>query len=361
MSTVIYAVYAAGVLAALLGFGQLSDVAGRRRTLLIGIGVSAVSAAVFLTGPGLAALLVGRILSGLSAGLVTTTATVALVEVVGPSRRQVAALTASVMSMAGLGAGPMLSGVLAAHADRPPWLPFVVDLGLLVPAVVAASLMPESAASRAAGPWRPRLPALPPSVRPVFTPVAIGAFTAFAVFGLLTAVEPALLAGPFHRPGSLLAGAVVSAMFAGSAFGQLALPTSGRRALPAGCMLLIAALGAITAAVSTTSLPLLVVGTVGVGVGQGLIFRAGLAAVATRTPDRWRTETTTCLYVVAYVAISVPVVMVGLVSLTCTLSAASIGFAVATGGLAVVALGRIVRITRADVAADAGRRTSWTR
>src|SRR5258707_15323869 len=73
MVTVIFATYAAGVIASLLLFGPLSDQVGRRRVLLPGLALSALSAIAFLLAHGLALLLVGRILSGLSAGIFTGT------------------------------------------------------------------------------------------------------------------------------------------------------------------------------------------------------------------------------------------------------------------------------------------------
>src|SRR6201986_4371097 len=48
MVTVVFAAYAAGVIAALLLLGRLSDQIGRRRMLLPALGLSAVSAGVFL-------------------------------------------------------------------------------------------------------------------------------------------------------------------------------------------------------------------------------------------------------------------------------------------------------------------------
>jgi len=58
MITVIFATYAAGVIASLLLFGRLSDQIGRRRVLLPGLALSALSA-VALLADGLALLLVG--------------------------------------------------------------------------------------------------------------------------------------------------------------------------------------------------------------------------------------------------------------------------------------------------------------
>ncbi len=80
----IFAAYAVGVITALVAFGRLSDEVGRRRTLLGALALSALSAAVFLItqGPGL--LLVGRVLSGLSAGIFTGTATAAIVDFAEP-------------------------------------------------------------------------------------------------------------------------------------------------------------------------------------------------------------------------------------------------------------------------------------
>ena len=76
--TLIFAVYAAGVLAALLLAGRSSDQAGRKPVLAVALGASALSTVVFILAPDVGVLLVGRILSGLSAGLMTGTATAAL-------------------------------------------------------------------------------------------------------------------------------------------------------------------------------------------------------------------------------------------------------------------------------------------
>ena len=76
--TVIFAVYAAGVLAALLLAGRSSDQAGRKPVLAVALGASALSTVVFILAPDVAALLAARVVSGLSAGLMTGTATAAL-------------------------------------------------------------------------------------------------------------------------------------------------------------------------------------------------------------------------------------------------------------------------------------------
>ena len=85
--TVIFAVYAVAVLAALLFAGRSSDQAGRKPVLAVALGCSALSTIVFILAPDVGLLFVGRILSGLSAGLTTGTATAALTELAPASAR----------------------------------------------------------------------------------------------------------------------------------------------------------------------------------------------------------------------------------------------------------------------------------
>jgi MFS family permease len=108
-----------GVMLALLLFGRASDQLGRRRVLLPGLACAALSAVASLVAKGLALLLVGRVLSGLSAGIFVGTATAALVDLVGPGRSQGATLMATAANITGLGLGALLAGVLAQGRTRP--------------------------------------------------------------------------------------------------------------------------------------------------------------------------------------------------------------------------------------------------
>ncbi len=141
--TVIFATYALGVIAALLLFGRLSDELGRRRALLPGLALSALSAVAFLGAHGVGLLLVGRALSGLSAGIFTGTATATLIDLVAPERRGRATLVATMANMGGLGCGPLLAGLLSTYLGSALRVTFLVDLALLLPAAIGVWAMPE--------------------------------------------------------------------------------------------------------------------------------------------------------------------------------------------------------------------------
>ncbi|NEE40635.1 MFS transporter, partial [Streptomyces sp. SID7982] len=144
MVTVIFAVYAAGVIAVLVVAGGVSDVLGRRPVLLAGLGCAAASALCFVLEGGLPLLFTGRVLSGFSAGLFTGTATVAVMELAPPHRRGRASLAATAANMLGLGCGPLLAGLLAEYAPWPLRLPYLVHLGLVAVAAGLALALPET-------------------------------------------------------------------------------------------------------------------------------------------------------------------------------------------------------------------------
>src|SRR5258708_3221083 len=141
----IYAHYPIGVVGAVLAVGNWSDQLGRRRMLLAGLCMSAASAITFLLGHGLPGLMLGRLLSGISAGIFTGTATVAVIELAPASWHRQAALAATASNMLGLGLGPLLSGVLVELLPSPMRLPYAVHLVLLAMALLAVWYAPETA------------------------------------------------------------------------------------------------------------------------------------------------------------------------------------------------------------------------
>jgi MFS family permease len=170
--TTIFSTYAVGVIAALLLVGRLSDEIGRRPVLLPGLACSAASAVVFLLAHGVAEIYAGRILSGLSAGIFTGTATAAILDLAPDDRRGFATTVAVACNIFGLACGPLIAGVLAEWAPAPLRLPYAVDLVLLAPAVVGVLLAPETVRRRAGARLRLQRLNVPPQVRRIFWPSA---------------------------------------------------------------------------------------------------------------------------------------------------------------------------------------------
>lgn len=339
MITVIYGVYAAGTIAALIVAGSWSDQLGRRTIMFTALAFSVASGIVFLFDANLPSLLLGRVLSGISAGLATGTATVMVIELAPDNRRGVATLIATAVNMGGLGLGPLLSGILAQYAPWPMHLVFIVDLALLMIAAGGLLKTRETVATAT----RPRLHvqrlSVPREVRSVFIPACIVGFAGFAVLGLFSAVTPAFLGNVLGLSNLALTGFVVFIVFAASTLGQLALEVVPLKlALPAGCVVLAVGALLVGAAINIETLTLLIFGAVLSGLGQGLGFRAGLAEVAAASPADRRGEVTSTFFIVLYIAISIPVIGVGIAANALGLRPAGTGFAIAVAALSVIAL-----------------------
>lgn len=340
-TTVIYATYAGGVLAALLAFGRWSDAVGRRPMLLAGIGCALASAVVFLVADSVGLLLVGRVLSGLSAGLFTGTGTAAVIEAAPPSWRDRAPAVATVANIGGLGAGPVLAGVLAQYAPAPLQLTFAIHIALTVLAAAAVFSVPETSSKSGTIGFQ-RL-SIPPETRSVFVTAALAAFAGFAVTGLFTSVAPAFLANVVGIGDHAVAGLIVGSIFGASALAQiLATRVPPQRAVALGCAILAVGMAILVAALQFSSLPGLVAAAAVSGVGQGISFSRGLAAVAERTPPQRRAEVNSTYFVVAYVAISLPVLGEGFAARALGLRTSGIVFAACVGVLALACLATIL-------------------
>ncbi|MGQ4335156.1 MFS transporter [Streptomyces hayashii] len=314
--TVVYAVYAFGVIGVLLLAGNASDTVGRRTVLLWGLGCAAASAVCFLCATGLGWLYAGRLLSGLSAGLFTGAATAYVMDLAPRGGASRATLVATAANMGGLGCGPLLAGLLAQYAPWPLYLPFAVHLALVACSAAVVARLPETVRDRRpASSVRPRRPALPAQVRAVFGPAATASFVGFALFGVFTSVSPAFLAESLDVRNHAVSGLVGALAFFASTGGQSAVGRIGvGRSLPLGCAALLGGLALLAGALRWESLPLVVLSAVVGGAGQGLAFRAALSAVAEASPPERRAAVISALFVVAYAGISVPVIGVGLLT-----------------------------------------------
>lgn len=335
-TTVIYAVYAAGVIAALILFGRWSDVVGRRRLLIAGAALSAVSAVVFLTAGPVWQMLIGRVISGMSAGIYAGAATTAIIELAPPSWRGRAPAVATAANIGGLGLGPLIAGVLAQYAPAPLQTPFAVDLALLALAFAGIWRLTETVVVKPGARLGIQRLSVPADMRAVFTRASIAAFAGFAVTGTFTGVAPTFLSSILGIDNLAFAGVVVFAVFASSAVTQIVvrrMPTD--TALVAGCAILIGGTCLSTAGLVTASAALVVAGAVVSGVGQGMSFSKGLASVVAAAPHDRRAEVTSTFFVVAYVGISIPIVGEGLTARAWGLQEAGIVF---NAGAAVLAL-----------------------
>jgi MFS family permease len=316
-----------------------------------------VSALVFLFAPSLPGLLIARVVSGVSVGLTTATATAYLAELhigifapdraTSPRRAQVVATAAN---LGGIGVGPLVAGLLAAFAPAPLRLPYIVFAVALVLLALLVAIAPETAQRPDPRPaWRPQRVAVPPASRGIFFAAAAAGVGSFAVFGVFNSLAPSFLAGTLQQTSHAVAGAVAFAAFAGGAIAQIALSTAGMKlTLKVSPVILIPGLALLTAGMWLPSLAMFVVGGVVTGAGAGLVFRGALTAAGSTAPAESRAEVLAGFFVGAYVGLSVPVIGLGIATEYVSARSVMLVFVVIVAVAVVVPIRAVLNASRAQ-------------
>ncbi len=315
--TIVYAVYAVGVIASLFLVGHVSDWVGRRRILVTALLVNVMSALVFVFFPGLIGLLVARVVCGVAVGMTTATAAAYLSELhlrahPGATSKspQIVAIAAN---LGGIGFGPLLGGLLAQFAPAPLRLPYIVVGAALVVLMLINFFAPETVALPDVPPaWRPQRVVVPRERRRQFFAATFAAFAAFAVYGVFNSLVPNFLAGTLHETSHAVAGGVAFSAFASGALAQiLARDLDTNLMLRRSVPILFAGLALFTIGMWVPSLVVFVVGGVVTGAGAGLVFRGALVTASNTASPQSRAEVLSGFFLGAYVGLSIPVIGIG--------------------------------------------------
>jgi MFS family permease len=339
--TLIFASYVAVLIPSLLVAGPLSDAIGRRRVLLPAVALAALGSLAFALASGTGWLFAARILQGIALGAASGPLTAALTQLEASGNRRRAALVSTVASVAGLGVGPVLAGLLAQYAPAPDVLPFVLELVLLGPAVGAILVLPETQSTTQ---WRPRRPQIPANMRTAFATSGTASFLAFAVIGLFLTLVPTYVATLSGSKNLLLGGAAVALMLFCAALAQLAgyrKPARTQELL--GLPLLTAGVVLLALAGVLSSLILLLAATVIAGAGAGLVYLGGLTAINHAAPAHRHADVLSSLYGILYLGVGLPVIGVGFLATVVGLLPAVQYFAGVVAALCAVVLFTLAR------------------
>jgi len=357
--TLIFASYALGSTSSLFLLGHVSDWFGRKRVLLPGIVVSAAGALVFLLWRDLPGLYVGRVLGGLSVGMVSATATAYLGELHARSKPQAgmrrAQMAGTVFNVGGLAVGALVAGLLAQYVHSPltvPWVVFLIALGV---AFLAVLVTPETRTRVVPRPrYRPQRITVPPRARGQFFAATGAAGIAFAGLGLFTGLAGVILVEVLHRTSLALSGATVAAVFGGAAAIQFVSMTWSRRtALVTGMGLFLAGLGLVvlSAWLPTPNLALFLIGGVVAGMGAGAIFKGSLGTVMMIADPEHRAESLAGLLLAGYLGLSVPAIGMGVALRQISPKVTLLGFSIAVAAVLIAASPALLRVDRAAASA----------
>ena len=303
--TSIFAVYAVGLLAALLLAGPASDRIGRRRIVLPFAAAAMVVSLLFIPAASSPALLyVARCLQGAVSGAVFSVGTAWLAESSPDMTPATAARTASIALNGGFALGPLMAGLLGEWVRWPTVLPFALHAAMTAVTLVVALPIPETVLSPRRGPLVQLR--LPPGARPAFWSLLVP--TAVMVFAFASSAATIL---PFLLDRGAPAVAVAG-LVAGLTLGTAALVTPyarplHRSAAPVGLAAGAAGLVLAIGAARWHHWPVLLGVAVLMGTGSGLTMTSGLMLGEEIATEDTRGAVYALFYSVVYLGFGIPV------------------------------------------------------
>jgi MFS family permease len=338
-STIIYACYALGAILTLLLAGGLAEHLGTQRTIALALATVVVSFLTFLLAPGTWALCLARLVQGIGVGLLTSSAGSALAALHRCRSHHVAAAANSAATSTGIALGAVLSGLAVQFAPAPLVTPFVVLTVLsigglaLVWAIPAWQFVPDRL-----GPWRPKMLRVGAESRGVLLRVAPIVTASWAVVGLYLALGVDLVAGLLHTDDRALSSLVILVVQGSGGMAPMLLRRLDNQAASvAGCALLVVGVGVSVTGFDLAHAVLFFSGAAITGMGFGLCFMGSTSTVTAAMIAKDRPQILPAFFALAYLAVSVPVVVLGAAASRFGVAAAFSGFGLVVAVLAVLA------------------------
>jgi hypothetical protein len=355
----LYAVYAAVVIATLPFFGCASDRLGRRSLVVLGLSFIAIGSLVLAVSGSFLWLVGGRFLQGLGIAAMSAPATAALAELAGAQRQAAAASIMAVALAVGGASAPLFSGIAAEAFPAFPTSSLVFCAGMALTSLITIALLPD--------PWRLRQPGNLPSYVHRATLIAADAGllgTADATEGPFVGRDSGRIAfwqacaavvacfgaqatfftisGPIF--GTLLAshvlltaGCAMSALMIASGLGAILASRLGARvAIASGMALLAPGVCGFFELVGVVPILALTPAIAAIGFGHGLGYAGAIRLINETAHSARRASYTSKFYVAIYIGGGLPVVGRGILEELTGGAAASAIFSLV---IAVIAIG----------------------
>ncbi|MCW1412129.1 MFS transporter [Rhizobium sp. 1AS11] len=307
--TVIFAVYAFALLAALLTAGSISDHLGRKPVIFFALVLEIVAMALFVVASGPGWLIAARIVQGLATGIAGASIGAALVDV----DRAKGQIVNSIAPLCGMAVGAVGTSALIQYGPFPMHLVYALLFVAFTLQAAVIWLTHETGGTRpgALGSLIPRV-TIPKQVkRPLslVTPINIANWT---LAGFYLSLVPSLVASTTGSRAPLTGGAVVTALMVS---GAIAVYLRRSKTASANLVFGVSAktLGILTvvAGVHLANVPLLLVGTIFTGVGFGTNFLGSIGTIMPLAKPDERAGLLSAFYVQSYLAFSLPAILAG--------------------------------------------------
>lgn len=336
-TTVVFATYPAAMIVSLLFLGNLSDILGGRRSMLIGLGLLAAGTLGLLLAPNLAVLVAGRALMGLGVGSALGPATVAAGRS-GDDEDPHGGAVVTVATATGLVIALVLGGAAVQLWPNPLRTAFAVLLAAIVVIAALVWFAPDRPRRERAS-WTFE-PLTVPRPRLAFVAGALSMSAAYSLGAVYLSVGAQYARDAVGSGNAAVTGIVLAT--SAVAIGATALLAGGLRpgaSLGLGAIALTVGQTLMIVSGLTHEIWLLICASVIGGAGYGLLFTAGITIVIELAPSRHRAAATSTAYLIAYVVQAAVALSVGAIS---TARSLRDGLVIGSGTVLIIAIASLL-------------------
>jgi MFS family permease len=309
MITVIFGIYALAVLLALLIGGRLSDHLGRRPVLLAATLAQAGTMVLFGTATSATALLVARVIQGLTTGAALGAIGAALIDL----EKTRGAVANAVTPPFGTATGAVVAAVLVQFFPLPTHLVYVVFGLIYLLQAAGLAFVPETISPRGGvlASLKPKLQ-LPRATREPLLLALPVLVAVWALAGFYGALSPLLVRGMLGSSSPLLSGL---GLFVLATFGGISVLALQHRQpkdmMTFGVTGLLVGVAIAIGSLSHEAIAAFFLGTAIAGIGFGAAFQGAIRTVVPFAAPHERAGVLSIIYVISYIALGAPAVLAG--------------------------------------------------
>lgn len=310
--TLVFGIYAIGVLAVLLLAGRLSDDIGRRPVLIGALLTLAAMMVLFMLSRSVVWLFIARAGQGVATGALLSASSAAMLDL--HPRRDAAGVgfMNGLMTSTGIALGALISTLLVQMAPAPLVSLYVLVVLMVLVALLGVIAMPEPVIRNTHLRLQLERPSVPRQLRREFLLASLTVIATWSVGGLLMSLGPELVAKLLHTTNDIVAELPFVVLSVAAVAGQFVFVRTRTWVMASyGALTLALGLLMIVASAALGVPFLLILGTVVGGFGFGGAFLGGLRTLSAVIPATQRAAVMAAFYIVAYMALSVPAVLVG--------------------------------------------------
>jgi MFS family permease len=329
-------------LGTLVFLGSASDYLGRRPVMLAGLALGALACGLFLLAHGVGLLFAGRALQGAAVGLISGTASAALLDLRPQSG--ITPVVSSAVPTGGQAVGAIGASALAQYAPAPTHLIWWLLIAAFIIGIVAVLGMPEPGTVRpgVVSSLRPHV-SVPHGARRAFATAIPALVAVWALAGLYLSLGPSLALQMLHSKNLLWGGVLIFLLTGLGAAGSAALAKKNPSGVMlGGCVTLIVGALVTFASIESSTPAVLFLATALAGLGFGSAFLGAYRATIAPAASDERAGLITAIYIVSYLATAIPAVIGGIATSHFGLHKTALVYSLAVAALAAAAVSLLI-------------------